>query len=179
MRGVTIQFYIRHFHKHTKLTLWLIHTARDRDRDQDWDTMGFYIMLYTVHTTQRQGQVTIVAAHKRSLGQGNVFTPVCHSVHTGGWLPSMHQGSAMGGEGESASEGVCIGGSVSGVLCIQGRWTHTPKHYGIWSTSGQYAPTGMHSCFLLCPSLTLSWSRSRSCTVCISHNANFVFSYFS
>ena len=32
--------------------LWLIHTARDRDRDRDWETMGFCIMLYTVHTTQ-------------------------------------------------------------------------------------------------------------------------------
>ena len=26
----------------------------------------------------------LVTARKRSLGQGNVFTPVCHSVHTGG-----------------------------------------------------------------------------------------------
>ena len=34
--------------------LWLIHTARNRDRD--WETMGFYIMLCTVHTTQGQGQ---------------------------------------------------------------------------------------------------------------------------
>ena len=33
----------------------------------------------------------IFTARKRSLGQGNVFTPVCHSVHRGGWwLPSMH-----------------------------------------------------------------------------------------
>ena len=28
----------------------------------------------------------IFTAHKRSLGQGNVFTPVCHSVHGGGFL---------------------------------------------------------------------------------------------
>ena len=27
---------------------------------------------------------TLVTARKRSLGQGNVFTPVCHSVHGGG-----------------------------------------------------------------------------------------------
>ena len=37
----------------------------------------------------------VITAHKRSLGQGNVFTPVCHSVHGGrrGWLPSMHHRS--------------------------------------------------------------------------------------
>ena len=29
----------------------------------------------------------------RRLGQGNVFTRVCHSVHRGGWLPSMHHRS--------------------------------------------------------------------------------------
>ena len=26
----------------------------------------------------------IITARKRSLGQGNIFTPVCHSVHSGG-----------------------------------------------------------------------------------------------
>ena len=30
-----------------------------------------------------------ITARKRSLGQGNVFTPVCHSVHMGG-LPTPH-----------------------------------------------------------------------------------------
>ena len=48
-------------------------------------TMGFCIMLCTVHTTQ--GQRTIVIVCKRSLGQGNVFTPVCDSVHGRGGLP--------------------------------------------------------------------------------------------
>ena len=53
----------------------------------------------------------IVTARKRSLGQGNVFTPVCHSVHGRGvWLPSMHYRSydwecLPGGRGESASGG--------------------------------------------------------------------------
>ena len=28
-------------------------------------------------------RVAIFAAHKRSLGQGNIFAPVCHSVHRG------------------------------------------------------------------------------------------------
>ena len=32
--------------------------------------------------------ILIFTARKRSLGQGNIFTPVCHSVHRGGhaWL---------------------------------------------------------------------------------------------
>ena len=35
----------------------------------------------------------VITARKRSLGQGNIFTPVCHSVHRGAcivggaWLP--------------------------------------------------------------------------------------------
>ena len=32
--------------------------------------------------------VVIFTARKRSLGQGNVFTPVCHSVQGGGVLPN-------------------------------------------------------------------------------------------
>ena len=40
----------------------------------------------------------IFTDRKRSLGQGNVFTPVCHSVHGGGG--SLHPGgSASGGLG--------------------------------------------------------------------------------
>ena len=33
-----------------------------------------------------------VTAGKRSLGQGNIFAPVCHSVHRAGVYPSMHLG---------------------------------------------------------------------------------------
>ena len=32
-----------------------------------------------------------ITARKRSLGQGNIFTPVCHSVHGGG-SASVHDG---------------------------------------------------------------------------------------
>ena len=35
--------------------------------------------------------VLIFTARKRSLGQGNIFTPVCHSVHRGG-LPKCMMG---------------------------------------------------------------------------------------
>ena len=61
----------------------------------------------------------LITARKRSLGQGNIFTPVCHSVHRGGCLvpggcllPGV---SALGGgsapRGGAWSEGdVCSGG---------------------------------------------------------------------
>ena len=58
---------------------------------------------------------------KRSLGQGNVFTGVCHSFcpqGEGGWLPIMHHrshpgclpagGLNLGGLPPVAREGVCI-----------------------------------------------------------------------
>ena len=35
----------------------------------------------------------IITARKRSLGQGNIFTPVCHSVH-GGWHVWLLRGGA-------------------------------------------------------------------------------------
>ena len=50
----------------------------------------------------------VVTARKRSLGQGKVFTPVCHSVHRG-------RGSALRGSPPRghASRGLCIWGSAS------------------------------------------------------------------
>ena len=85
----------------------------------------------------------LFTARKRSLEQGNVFTPVCHSVHRGrGWLPSMHH--------RLHDRGVCLQG-----VCIQGGLGRPPppglplgggkapmrymEYYGIWSTSGRYA----------------------------------------
>ena len=35
------------------------------------------------------GDVKLITARKRSLGQGNIFTPVCHSVHRGGGVPDQ------------------------------------------------------------------------------------------
>ena len=47
-------------------------------------------ILWSKHVSRNIGNIPqtyqenhIITAHKRSLGQGNVFTPVCHSVHRG------------------------------------------------------------------------------------------------
>ena len=54
-----------------------------------------------------------------------IFSQACVS-------PSVHGGRGL------ASRGVCIGG---------GGWEDPPiGYYGIRSTSGRYASTGMHSC---------------------------------
>ena len=77
----------------------------------------------------------IFTASKRSLGLGNVFTPVCHSVHRWGWLPSMHHRSHHQGGlhpwGSASREGL-------------GRHPSTSE-YG--QQAGDTHPTGMYSCF--------------------------------
>ena len=52
-------------------------------------------MQHPLHTWKSDGFILgIITARKRSLLHGNVFTPVCHSVHWGGgWLPSMYHRS--------------------------------------------------------------------------------------
>ena len=71
--------------------------------------------------------ILIFTGRKRSLGQGNVFTPVCHSVHRGGLHPGgLHPGG-------SASRG--------------GRQTPSPNRILRDSQrAGGTNPTGMHSC---------------------------------
>ena len=49
----------------------------------------------------------LVAARKRSLGQGNIFTSVCHSVHGGGG--HAWQGAFMA-EGMCGMWGACVAG---------------------------------------------------------------------
>ena len=90
----------------------------------------------------------LITALKRSLGQGNIFTPVCHSVHGGGvrgsegvcvvaggcaWLRGgVHgcQGACMvaGGGGHAWLWGVCM---VAGGVCI--------GYDKLRSMSGRYA----------------------------------------
>ena len=66
----------------------------------------------------------IFTARKRSLGQGNMFTPVCHSVHRGGCLlrgggvPALRgTGYACSGGGGACSRGVPGGDPPDGHCC--------------------------------------------------------------
>ena len=68
----------------------------------------------------------LVTAHKRSLGQGNVFTPVCHSVYRGGGSAKPHCRQTVG---------VGVGRTPQGRL---------PP--GIRQQAGGTHPTGMHPC---------------------------------
>ena len=73
----------------------------------------------------------LVTVRKRSLGQGNVFTPVCDSVREGGSLSQhapMHHRSHDGGGGLCRG-GVCPRGSLSGGFLL-GRPDNRDPRYG-------------------------------------------------
>ena len=97
--------------------------------------MGFYITLCTVHTTegQGQGQVTIITARKRSLGQGNIFRSVCQEVCApggeGGAIP------ACIAEGIPAWFAAGLGGGGGIPACLAGFQAYTQRRS--WVGSGQ------------------------------------------
>ena len=90
---------------------------------------------------------TIITARKRSLVQGNIFTPVCHSVHGGcypsmpcRWYPSMPcRGVSDPGVVPTPGD-ACSGG----LLLPGGAWWRPPPT--ATAASGTH-PTGMHSCY--------------------------------
>ena len=43
-----------------------------------------HLLTFRLPTFQHLLDLLIFTARKQSLGQGNIFTPVCHSVHRGG-----------------------------------------------------------------------------------------------
>ena len=72
-----------------------------------------------------------ITARKRSLRQGNVFTPVCHSVHGG--RTCVAKGACVSEEGGVHGKGACMergGGLCAGKTATESGGTH---------------PTGMHS----------------------------------
>ena len=52
----------------------------------------------------------VITARKQSLGQGNIFTPVCHAVPGGGWYPIMHCRwyPSVPCSGSACSQGGCL-----------------------------------------------------------------------
>ena len=92
---------------------------------------------------------SFITARKRSLGQGNIFTPVCHSVHRGcvrgcsrggcvvapmgGWHAWLLQGGVVALGGCVVAAGGCAWLLPGGGMC--GIWRDTE----IRSMSGRYA----------------------------------------
>ena len=84
-----------------------------------------YLVLSILFSVMSTKPNRIITACKRSLGQGNSFTPVCHSVHGGGGVP--------------------------GQVHPQTRYPPPPRSSACWeirATSGRYA--SYWNAFLLC-----------------------------
>ena len=90
-----------------------------------------------------------MTAHKRSLGQGNVFTPVWDSVHRGGVSAPLHAGIHLA-IGRPAPRQAHTHSSPLGRYPLS--WhTHPPSPAdttGYGQQTGGTHPTGMHTCLL-------------------------------
>ena len=90
----------------------------------------------------------LVTARKRSLGQGNIFTPVCHSVHRGGCMFARGWGCVVAGGhawlpgGVCGCQGACVvaGGHawLPGGMCGSGGCAWLQGCAWLWG--------GMHGC---------------------------------
>ena len=108
---------------------------------------------------------SFITARKQNLGQGNVFTPLCHSVQQGDLSLSMHHRShewgslSRGGafvQGMSLSGGVCSGGvSVQGESLSRGVSVQGVSVQGN-SVHGGSLPRGCLCLRDLCPEESLS-----------------------
>ena len=90
----------------------------------------------------------LITARKRSLGQGNIFTPVCHSVHKGGGSASVHDG--MPPPRDQAPPGPAPPGpGAPRDQAPRGPGTPGTEHAGRYGQrAGGTHPTGMQSCFV-------------------------------
>ena len=97
----------------------------------------------------------IFTTRKRSLGQGNIFISICHSVPGwGGGFPTCITGHMTRGvciqevciSGLVCFQGVCIQG-----VCIQGGWAEPPSeiHGILWDTVNKRAVRILVECFLV------------------------------
>ena len=91
-------------------------------------------------------RIIIITARKRSLGQGNIFTPVCHSVHRGGKMPGprgvpggclLPGGLLPGGRGACSGDGGEVPASRGWVCLLPGGLL-----LGVASSRGVPAPAG-------------------------------------
>ena len=93
--------------------------------------------------------VTVITVRKRSLGQGNIFAPVCHSVHGGSTWAGTPPGRYSPLPPAGTPPGRCTprAGTPPWAGTPPAPWAGTSPqagnppamHAGIWSTSGRYA----------------------------------------
>ena len=106
------------------------------------------------------------------LGQGNIFTSVCHSVQRGrGLLPSMYYGSHDQGGLPPGGGSACRGGLYPGRgSAFSGSWADpTPKIHGIlWDTVNKRSVCILLECILV-PNLYTSAFRVQLMPSCVSN----------
>ena len=95
----------------------ILSTLRRVDRRELTSTVTLSTLIPTNHGEYLQPAT--------KLRQGNVFTPVCHSVHRGGWVsvPACTPGHMTGGgvlSGGSLTAGLCLGGLCPGRSLFRG-----------------------------------------------------------
>ena len=102
------------------------------------------ILKVSIHDKKAIMKAKVVTARKRSLGQGGVFTPVCHSVHREGLHPGGLPPGGLHWRGGSASRGVCMrgGGEV-------GQWAKPPPYQILWDTVNEPAVHILLECILV------------------------------
>ena len=113
--------YLRDF-----MRTWVIWTSDQIDWEAIPNNLTWFLESFFLRE-KWNGFLLVITARKRSLGQGNVFTLVCHSVHNGGslsyhasqvtWQGVFVQGLSVQG---SLSRGSLSRGSLSRRVSVQG-----------------------------------------------------------
>ena len=99
--------------------------------------------------------IHVITTRKRSLGKGNIFTPVCHSVHRGVVVVSQHALQmvclAAGGGVLSCSRGVPGRGGLLpwGIPGAEGVCSQGWGAPWMATAAGGTHPTGMLSCLAM------------------------------
>ena len=102
-----------------------------------WNLNGKGDTMLWIYIIDREPSSSFITARKRSLGQGNIFTPVCHSVHRGGVHGCFGRGACV----------VALGGHA---WLLRGgcAWLLPGGMHGCCSSGGHawLLPGGMHGC---------------------------------
>ena len=95
--------------------------------------------------------VSLITARKRSLGQGNIFAPVCHSVHRGEYLGRYPPGQVHPLAGTPPWAGTPpLAGTPTPLAGTPPGSRYPPQQcmLGCGQQVGGTHPTGMHSCYV-------------------------------